>query len=236
MPTALITGASQGLGFEFVRQYDEAGWEIIACCRNPPQANELQDLSRSSSRICVARLDVTDPESLTLLAAEIGPKPVDLLLNNAGMIGPEPLRDNLPRQHFGRLDYAVMEEVFRTNALGPLRLAETFRDQVAASAGKMIVSLSSTVGSIAEGRRRALAYATSKAALNKAMTLVAEELRPLGVTVVLLCPGYVRTRMNLGGAELEATASVRAMRELIATLTLADTGSFRRYNGEVIAW
>ena len=100
----------------------------------------------------------------------------------------------------------------------------------------VMITGAGTTGSITESRREALAYTTSKAALNKAMTIIAEQVRSLGVIVALLCPGYVKTRMNVGGATVEIPDSVLGMRRLIDGFTLGDSGTFRRYNGDMIAW
>jgi len=236
MPRALITGANQGLGLEFVRQYAADGWEVIACCRRPEQAKELAALAGRHSQIAVEPLDLVDPDSIASLARRRAAQPLDLLLNNAGIIGRFPLNENFHRQHFGTVDYELWDEIIRTNTFGPVRMAEAFTEQVAMSDHKKIVSLSSTTGSITESNREALAYTTSKTALNKAMTVVAAKLRERGIIVTLLCPGYVKTRMNAGGATIEISDSVSGMRQLIAGLSLADSGSFRRFNGETIAW
>ena len=151
-------------------------------------------------------------------------------------MGALPFAANLGRQHFGTVDYELWDEVFRTNTLGTVKVTEAFVEAVAAGVQKKIVSLSSTTGSISESRREALAYTTSKTALNKAMTLISERLRPQGIIVAILCPGYVKTRMNVGGATVEITESVAGMRRLISGMTLADSGTFRRYNGETVAW
>jgi len=234
MPTVLLTGASRGLGLEFARQYLADGWRVIATCRNPDQAGELQALS-GPGELLVESLDVTDAAAIDALAGRYA-EPIDLLLNNAGIIGPLPFPEHIHRQHFGSLDYDLWLDVFRTNTLGPVRLAEAFVEQVAASEQKKIVSLSSTVGSISERDTPAFAYATSKTALNKAMTLLASLLREHGIIVALLCPGYVRTRMDFGTAEIEIPDSVSGMRRLIAGFDIGDSGSFTRYNGERIAW
>jgi NAD(P)-dependent dehydrogenase (short-subunit alcohol dehydrogenase family) len=236
MPATLITGANQGLGLEMVRQYAADGWEVIACCRNPRNASELQDISKSNSKVRVEALDLNDPTGIDALAARLGDTAIDLLLNNAGIMGALPFRENLHRQHFGTLDYELWDQVLRTNTLGTLKVTEAFVEHVARSDQRKIVSLSSTTASIAGSDRQALAYTTSKTALNKAMTLVAKQLEPRGIIVTLVCPGYVKTRMNVGGATLEIPESVAGLRQLIAGLTLDDTGTFRRYDGAVIPW
>ena len=234
--TVLVTGASRGIGLEFVRQYADQGCAVIACCRSPDDAPELREIARRHSTTSVEALDITDHAAIDALARKLDGRSIDLLINNAGIMGALPFRDNLERQHFGSLDYQLWDDVFRTNTLGTVKMTEAFADAVAASDQKKIVSLSSVTGSIAESRREALAYTSSKTALNKAMTLIAERLRSRGVIVALLCPGYVKTRMNVGGATVEISDSVSGMRRLIAGFTLADSGTFRRYNGDSIAW
>ncbi|GMW07648.1 MAG: short-chain dehydrogenase [Nevskiales bacterium] len=236
MPVALVTGTSRGLGLEFVRQYAAAGWEVLACCREPPEAIGLQELSSGRNAVSVHALDITDHSAIDELAARTAGRNIDLLINNAGIMGALPFRENLYRQHFGTIDYGLWSEVFRTNTLGSIKMTESFLRHVAASEQKKIVTISSTTGSITESRREALAYTTSKTALNKAMTVIAERVRPEGVIIALLCPGYVKTRMNVGGATVDIAESVTGMRSIIDGLTLADSGTFRRYNGENIAW
>ena len=236
MATVMITGAAQGIGLEFARQYAHEGWEVVACCRLPNQAHELRALAAGLGNIRVERLDITDDQGIMQLARRMESHAIDVLINNAGIMGALPLGENLYRQHFGTLDYSLWDQVFRTNTLGAVRMTEAFMKSVAASTQRKIINLSSTTGSITESRREALAYTTSKAALNKAMTIIAEQVRSLGVIVALLCPGYVKTRMNVGGATVEIPDSVLGMRRLIDGFTLGDSGTFRRYNGDMIAW
>ena len=135
------------------------------------------------------------------------------------------------------MDYALWQNVLDTNTFAPLKMAETFIENVATSEQKKIVNISSTVGSLTEMSVSGLAYASSKSALNRVMTIVADELRERGVIVALFCPGYVKTRMDAWGqAGVEIVDSVTALRELIERLTLDDTGSFTRYDGTPIAW
>jgi NAD(P)-dependent dehydrogenase (short-subunit alcohol dehydrogenase family) len=236
MGRVLVTGASRGLGLELVRQYAADGWSITACCRTPERAADLQALADRNGNIEVRRLDLLDHASIDALARDTAGRPIDILINNAGTMGALPFAANLQRQHFGSVDYELWDEVFRTNTLGTVKVTEALVEAVAAGTEKKIVSLSSTTGSISESRREALAYTTSKTALNKAMTLIAEKLRPRGIIVALVCPGYVKTRMNVGGATVEIPDSVAGMRKLIAALTLADSGMFRRYDGQTIGW
>ena len=209
---------------------------MIAAARSPQSASALQALAQSRPEIRLETLDVADGASVAALAARYARQPVDLLVNNAGVLSPLPFAEHLRRQHFGTLDYGLWEDILRTNTLGSVRITEAFTEHVAASEQKKIVTISSSVGSIGEGRRGAIGYASSKAALNKAMTLIARELEPRGIIVALLCPGYVKTDMNVGGATVEPADSVSGMRGLIAKMGIADSGTFTRYNGEPIGW
>jgi NAD(P)-dependent dehydrogenase (short-subunit alcohol dehydrogenase family) len=236
MPDILITGANRGLGLEFARQYAAGGWDVIATCRNPADAADLRALAEVTGRITVEPLDVTDHAGIDALAAKYRGRPLDVLLNNAGIIGPIPIADHIAKQRFGTIDYGTWELVLRTNTLAPVKMAEAFLENVLAGEQKKICTISSTIGSIAERDTAAFAYGSSKAAVNKAMTMLAGVLRERGVIVALFCPGYVQTRMDMGGADVTPEQSITGLRSLIDTLTLADSGSFRRYNGERIAW
>jgi len=234
VPKVLITGANRGIGLELARQYVADGWDVIACCRNPKDAEDLQSLAGSSLRLCP--LDVTDHQAITALADELRDEPIDVLINNAGIIGPVPVAENIELQHFGTIDYSVWERVIRINTFGPVKMAEAFLPHVLAGKQKKIVNVSSTVGSITERDTAAFAYATSKTALNKAMTLLASQLKEQGVAVALVCPGYVKTRMDFGTADVEIPDSAKGIRSIVEKLTLAESGSFTRYNGEKISW
>ena len=237
MPTILVTGANRGLGLEFVRQYAADAWTVIACCRDPGSAAELQLLAASNSAITIEHLDVTDFAAVDALGQKYAGVPVDVLLNNAGIIGPIPIADHIKRQHFGSMDFDVWNEVLRVNTLAPLKMAEVFLDNVAASEQKKIVTISSTVGSIGSIAVPAIAYASSKSALNRAMTIIAGNLKKRGIIVALFCPGYVKTRMDTYGyATVEIVDSIAALRPMIADLTIEQTGCYRGHDGRVIPW
>lgn len=236
MPTILITGANRGLGLEFVRQYAADGWKVIACCRMPDNAKELQELAAGAD-IAIEQLDVTDFAAIDALGEKYAGVPIDVLLNNAGIIGPVPIAEHIERQHFGTMDYGVWEEVLRTNTFAPVKMAEVFLENVAASEQKKIVTISSSVGSITEMNIPALAYSSSKTALNRVMTTIAGQLKERGIIVAMYCPGYVKTRMDAYGfATVEIPESISALRPMIADLTLQQTGSFSGHDGRTIGW
>ena len=238
MTTVLITGASRGLGLELVRQYAGDGTQVIATCRNPAQSPELAALAvRYPDAIRVEALDVTDHAAIDALSARYRGQPVDILINNAGDIGPrDPDRTRIHEQHFGSINYAEVRRVLEINTLSPLKVAEAFVEQVAASARKQMIFVSSTTGSNGEGKYATFAYCTSKAALNKVVTMLAIALKPRGITCAAVCPGFVRTRLGGDTALLGVEESITGLRQVIGGLTVERTGSFTRYNGETIAW
>lgn len=239
MPTVLITGANRGIGLEFAKQYAEDGWVVVACCRDPEgeSAKDLQVIADGADgRVHLEKMDMLDHSSIDAVADKYKGKPIDILLNNAGIIGPVPIQDHLDAQHFGTIDYDVWDTVVRTNTFAPVKMAEAFLENVQASAQKKIITLSSTVGSLQEDKTAAFCYCTSKTAVNKAVQLISEVLRDKGVIAMAFCPGYVKTRMGVGGATVEIPDSVSGMKGLIDTFTMGDTGTFRRFNGDTVAW
>jgi NAD(P)-dependent dehydrogenase (short-subunit alcohol dehydrogenase family) len=237
MPTILITGANRGLGLEFTRQYAADGWRVIACCRKLESADELNELAASNDSVVVEQLDVNDFSAIDALAQKYAGQSIDVLLNNAGIIGPIPIAENIERQSFGSMEYDVWAEVLRTNTFAPVKMAEAFLENVAASEQKKIVNISSTVGSITEMAIPGLAYASSKSALNRVMTIIAGQVKERGVIVAMYCPGYVKTRMDaFGYATVDIPDSIAALRPMIADLTIEQTGSYTGHDGRTIGW
>lgn len=236
MPTVLITGANRGLGLEFAIQYAEAGWEVIACCRDRGTADDLRNLAKANEgRIKVERLDVLDHATIESVAKAYQGEPIDVLINNAGEMGPK--REDIGRQSFGGMEYDIWERILRTNVFGPMKVSEEFVDNVAASNLKKIINISSTVGSNAESRDKPVfCYGPSKAALTKVSTLMAEVLRPRGISVLALCPGHVKTQLGGLDAKVEIPDSIAGMREVIGGLSLETSGSYLRYTGDTVAF
>jgi len=223
----LITGAGRGIGLEFARQYAETGWQVHATCREPKSASELLTLP---GEVTVHKLDVTHPKQIGHLQRELEGVPIDLLINNAGVIGPR-------ERSFGDLDYDAWESVLRVNTLAPIRIAEAFLDNILASERKLIVSLTSIYGSIGSNNSGgSYVYRSSKAALNAAMRSLAIDLRDEGATVVVFHPGWVRTDMGGPNATLTPQDSVASMRALIDLLKPSQSGHFYGYDGAEIPW
>jgi NAD(P)-dependent dehydrogenase (short-subunit alcohol dehydrogenase family) len=231
MPSVLITGANRGLGFEFARQYLADGWNVYAACRDPDSASKLRQLADASGhRLQLMALDVTELASIKAAAAELDGKAIDLLLNNAGVGGPR-------GQTIGNIDYETWARVLDVNTLGPIRVAEAFVDNVAQSERKLIVTITSGMGSITDNASGgALAYRSSKAAVNMVMRSLAIDLAPRGIACVVVNPGWVRPDMGGANATLSPAESVSLLRRLIETLGPAQSGKFFNYNGREYAW
>jgi NAD(P)-dependent dehydrogenase (short-subunit alcohol dehydrogenase family) len=231
MPSALITGANRGLGLEFARQYLDDGWQVYAACRDPKSASELRRLADASDhKLRTIALDVTDTTSVKAAAAELEGRAIDLLLNNAGVGGPR-------GQSIGNIDYETWARVLDVNTVGPMRVAEAFVENVAQSERKLIVTITSGMGSIADNTSGgAFAYRSSKAAVNMVMRSLAIDLAPRGITCVVVNPGWVQTDMGGPHATLAATDSVTRLRRLIDSLGSAQSGKFFNYDGREYAW
>ena len=230
MPSALITGANRGLGLEFARQYLGDGWQVYAACRDPASASELHRLAENNDKLRILAMDVTDPASIHAAATELDGQAIDLLLNNAGVIGPR-------GQAIGNIDYDAWAEVLAVNTMGPMRVSEGFVEHVARSDRKLIVTLTSGMGSIADNSSGgSIVYRSSKAAVNMVMRSLAIDLAPRGITCAVVNPGWVRTDMGGPNATLEPSESISALRRLIATLGPEQSGKFFNHTGREYPW
>lgn len=219
MSTIVIIGANRGIGLELARQYHARGDRVIAACRAPSDA-----LSALGVRI-EAGVDVGD-DDLGGLAARLGGLEIDVLLHNAGI---------LQRNTLDALDLASIRRQFEINALGPLKTVRALRDRL--GKGAKVALVTSRMGSIGDNTSgSAYGYRMSKAALNMAGVSLAHDLRPSGVAVVLLHPGYVRTDMTGGAGFVDASESAAGLIDRIDALDLENTGSFRHANGETLPW
>ena len=222
--TVLITGANRGIGLELSRQYSAAGWHVIGTARKPESAPELSALGAE-----VMQLDVTDPGSAERLSRELGARPVDLVINNAGIL---PMMRSLEE-----VDMDAFERAMDVNALGPVRVTRAVLSNLRAGQLRKIVNITSTLGSIARNTSGSFyGYRESKAALNMFTKSLAADLGPEGFTCIVLHPGWVRTDMGGPNAPTTVQDSVRGIRRVIDGLTTADNGSFFSFEGERMPW
>ena len=227
MPTTLITGASRGIGLELARQYAAADWRVIATCRDPERADALQSIA---GHIEIHALDVADIAAVDRLARALDGQAIDLLINNAGIMGP-------PSPQLETTDYAAWHEVFATNTMGAFKVSTAFARHVARGEGRRIVAIGSRQGSIGliESPER-IVYRSSKAALHAVMKALSLAYRDRGITVVVLSPGWVRTDMAGPHAALSVQDSVTGLRRVIVGLSLADSGRFLGHLGDEVVW
>lgn len=242
MTTLLVTGANRGIGLEHVRQALAQGETVIATCRDPESAADLQGLAATygADRLRLEVLDVNDPDSIHGLASRLRGVPVDILINNAGVYGKPGSPgwpDGASNQSISAMDYEHWDLVFRTNVMAPFRIAAALMPNLLAGGKRTIVMMSSELGSIARNTKgTSHAYRSSKAALNMLAHGMAIDLKDQGVIVVALAPGWTRTELGGGQAELEVDQSVAGQREVLAGLTLADSGKFLSRTGEELPW
>jgi NAD(P)-dependent dehydrogenase (short-subunit alcohol dehydrogenase family) len=224
MNTALIIGASRGIGLEFARQYADNGWEVIATARDDDALARLRGMGCRT-----LRLDVTDAAQLAGLGWQLEGDKLKLAILNAGVLGPlsEGLEPVAPDE---------FDRVMHTNVLAAMQIIPQIAPMLADGKGKLAV-ISSKMGSLGlrTSSRRWL-YRASKAALNSVLKDASLVLGPQGVTCVALHPGWVRTDMGGDDAELSVHDSVGAMRQTIASLTPGQNGSYLNYDGAKLEW
>lgn len=249
--TILITGSNRGIGFGFAEAYAAKGWRVIATCRTPSNAGDLQALAKANPGIVIEQLDVTNDLEIEALAAKYRDTPIDILVNNAGIL-PE-----LVPVRFDTVDYEKMDRMLAVNTWGPMKVSAAFIDQVAASKQKKIITITSGEGSLGRIRRGgAYHYRVSKVAVNMLMLLMSRDVAERGVIVGLINPGLVDTQglreVDLETVPEEMRGPVQRMREsanmrtprqaleklmpLIDGLTLETSGVFYDISGEVLPW
>jgi NAD(P)-dependent dehydrogenase (short-subunit alcohol dehydrogenase family) len=229
----VISGASRGIGLEFVRQLLTRGDTVEAGARAPAEARQLASLARESGgRLRIHPLDVSNTHSVRSFAAAVGEEPIDVLINNAGVAGKW---DPLPET-----DFDDMARTIEVNALGAMRMSASLMSAVLKSSTRKIVHLTTRLSSMAENTHVGFygapggcyAYRMSKAALNALMRTMAVDFREQGLITVLLAPGWVQTEMGGKMAPLRPEESVQGMLRVIDGLTLASTGRFFEYQGK----
>ena len=222
MPTALIIGASRGIGREFVRQLLAGGWQVHATARDDAALADLRAAGAAPLKI-----DVSVAESLAGLGWQLDGVKLDLAVYVAGIYGPPHQAGSVPSD-------ADFDRVMHTNVLGAMRAIPLVAPLVEVARGKFVF-ISSGMGSITETTSSAgWLYRTSKAALN--MVVKSASLDYPKATFAAMCPGWVRTDMGGPEATISVEESVRDMLQVIASLKPKESGSFRRHTGQTLAW
>lgn len=221
MATIVISGANRGIGLELTKQLAERGEHVVALCRRA--SRELEAVDGVDVQ---AGVDVAEQAAVDELAERLSGTQIDILINNAGILSQESLDD---------LDMDRIRRQFEVNTLGPLRLTAALRP--ALRDGGKVAIVSSRVGSLADnGSGGNYGYRISKAAVNMVGVNLAHDLKPRGIAVVLLHPGYVRTDMTSGAGQVEPADAAAGLIERIDALTLEQTGTFWHAKGEPLPW
>jgi NAD(P)-dependent dehydrogenase (short-subunit alcohol dehydrogenase family) len=230
MANVLITGANRGIGLELAKQYAREGDTVFAFCRQPEEADALNELAHASGgRMSVHTMDVADEESIWAAAKAIGGQPVDILINNAGIRGGE--KQGL--EDTGNT--ADWIEAFRVMTIGPLRVVQAFLGNLRKAENPKVMTVTSQLGASTWPMGGSYAYGSAKAAVNRVMGALALDLQGQ-VIVALIHPGWVRTDMGGAKADIAPEESAAGIRKVIAGLTKADTGKFYKWNGGIHPW
>jgi len=218
--TVVITGANRGIGLELARHYAGEGCDVIGVCREA--SPELKEVA---TRV-IESVDVTTASGLQTLIDGLKGESIELLINNAGLLKDEKL---------GSIDFDSIRTQMEINAYAPLRVAEALMSQI--PYGGKIANITSRMGSISDndsGGR--YGYRASKAALNAFGKSLAMDLKPKGIAVAQLHPGYVQTRMVNFGGLITPEESAKGLAARIEGLNLENSGSFWHSNGEELPW
>lgn len=229
--SVLITGASRGLGECLVERFAAEGWLVFAGQRG--LAGSSAPVRDASDRLTLVGLDVSDQASVARAAKLVSERArgLDVLINNAA-VNPQPEYEAL----LGELDFEAMALTYDVNALGPLRVVQTFLPLLERGARKLIVNVSSEAGSLQRSwRDRSYGYCMSKAALNMQTTILQRALAPRGISALALHPGWMRTEMGGPNATLDPAESARGMYGVIAGASAA-TPPFVQHDGQAFPW
>jgi NAD(P)-dependent dehydrogenase (short-subunit alcohol dehydrogenase family) len=225
MSNVLITGANRGIGLALATAYAQRGDSVFACCRTPSKADALQALAQRHT-VSVVPLDVGNDESVAALVTLLATAPIDTLINNAGVNGGPG-----EQQTAASMNFAAWADALNVNTLGPVRVMQALLPALKRSRDPKVMSITSQLGAISLDMAFALGYSASKAALNKFMRLAAIELKPEGIAVGVVHPGWVKTDMGGPGAAITPADSAAGIVKVIDELSLQTTGGFWKWNG-----
>jgi len=239
--TILITGANRGIGLEFARQYAAKEWHVVATHRRDEIPETLAALSAEHGNVQVETLDVNNPGHLAALVAKLDGMPIDVLLNNAAVMGIDSTGTLATQttENFGTLQRDDFLPYFTTTVLAPLLVSEAFIDNVLASDRKMILNMTSGAGSMTTGTEMfagtGFFYKSTKAALNRNMVNLAAHLRSIDGEAITfnLAPGFTITERFLGMSADEIGNRGTPVAEVIAGFVEVIDSATPEYNGRI---
>lgn len=229
--TTVVTGANRGIGLELARSAARRGHRVFAACRHPDRAHLLHALVAENPHVTIVELHVDQAASVEALAQELDGTPIDVLINNAGTMGPPGAEQSVDTMRF-----EGWADTFAVNTIAPVRILYALRDNLERSGLAKAVTITSQMGALAVDMPFALAYSASKAAVNKAMRLLAPEYAKRDIIVSLIHPGWVRTDMGGPDADISAEESAAGIWSVIDALCADDAGSFYSWNGSPHPW
>jgi NAD(P)-dependent dehydrogenase (short-subunit alcohol dehydrogenase family) len=224
--TILITGTNRGIGLQLAKQALAKGWTVYGSAREPVTEPDAHICEHPQFHDLV--FDVTDHEAVRGAAAGID-GPIDILINNAGIIGPQ-------RQSTLDMDFDGFARTLAVNTIAPLAVTQAFLPFLMKARRPRVLTVSSRMGSMSHANSDRIAYRASKAAVNKVMQGLATDLGPKGIAVVSVHPGWVRTDMGGSSADISPVESAAGILALADGLTVTDNGCFFNWDGSRLAW
>lgn len=228
MATILITGTNKGVGLELTKIYAARGDTVYAACRDPAGASALAEVP---GEVVILPLVVGDSGSVTAMAEQLAGVTIDIVINNAGMKGPE-----FEQQNTYAMDFDGWAETFNVNSMGPVRVMQALMPNLKQAEAAKVVTITSQMGALSLDMPAAHAYCASKAAVNKFMRLASIDLKKDGVAVGLIHPGWVQTDMGGPRADLTPQESAEGIVAVVDQLSMDSTGGFWKWNGETHDW
>jgi len=231
MKKILVTGTNRGLGLGLVKKFLENNEKVICTTRNFSKSIELLLLKEKyNDNLEICELDLLDKESPNILSNFLGNEPIDLFINNAGVIGHS-------AQHFKSVSLNHWLNVLKVNLIAPLLITQSIIKNIEKSSERKIYFISSKVGSIEDNKSGGMyIYRSSKTALNQVVKSLSIDLKPLGISVISLHPGWVRTEMGGPNALISVEESVNGMVDVISNTNIINSGQFINYDGKRLPW
>ena len=231
MKKILVTGANRGLGLGLVKKFLKNNEKVICTTRNISKSKELMLYKEKyNDNLEICELDLLDKDSPNILSNFLGDETIDLFINNAGVIGHS-------AQHFKSVSLNHWIEVLKVNLIAPLLITQSIIKNIEKSSERKIYFISSKVGSIEDNKSGGMyIYRSSKTALNQVVKSLSIDLKPLGISVISLHPGWVRTEMGGPNALISVEESVNGMIDVISNTSIINSGQFINYDGTRLPW